>query len=370
MKYLVVDDEAAICQGTVQRLRRFLPPEDAVECAFCGEDAIRQIAGSPPDVLITDIRMGAMDGLDLIEAARRVRPDIACIIITAFDSFKYAQQAIKLEVKDYLVKPYGEGDLRAAVARIVDGLNRSRSQNRALLEKQLYARLLEGGRPEPELFRQAGLAEPPQSLRLVCWDVPLEPVPAWPGGWHFCDERRRYLLAADDRDALMRWLQSAGGGARFGVSKADGDLGALWRQAGQALRISGYENMPRWVFYQDEFSDEQRFRQNHAVLWAMNYISEHLGQPIAMDDVCSLLHLNYSYFSRQFKQQIGVSFSEYLLRRQMEWACERMRSGMRVNEAADVLGYRSTESFGKAFSRIYGSTPRNYLNQMRKENQE
>ena len=115
MKYLVVDDEAAICQGTVQRLRRFLPPEDAVECAFCGEDAIRQIAGSPPDVLITDIRMGAMDGLDLIEAARRVRPDIACIIITAFDSFKYAQQAIKLEVKDYLVKPYGEGDLRAAV---------------------------------------------------------------------------------------------------------------------------------------------------------------------------------------------------------------------------------------------------------------
>ena len=86
MKYLVVDDEAAICQGTVQRLRRFLPPEDAVECAFCGEDAIRQIAGSPPDVLITDIRMGAMDGLDLIEAARRANVDYAVDVYPFYGS--------------------------------------------------------------------------------------------------------------------------------------------------------------------------------------------------------------------------------------------------------------------------------------------
>lgn len=368
MKYLVVDDEVAICQGTIQRLRRFLPEGDVVESAYSGEEALEKVAASPPDILITDIRMGSMDGLKLIESARAVKDDLACIIITAFDQFSYAQKAIQLEVKAFLVKPYGEGELKETVEHIVESLNYAHGRNRALLEKQLYARLLEGGRVDEGLFSQAGIEPPPHRLRAVCWDAPPRDVPRWEGGWHFFDVHRRYMLFADGEcDALIRWMQGAQG-ARFGISGASEDLGVLWRQAQQALRIGGCENMPRWVFFQDEFSDERSFRQNHAILWAMNYVSEHVGQPIAMEDVCGLLHLNYSYFSRQFKRQIGVSFSEYLLRRQMQWACERMENGMRVSEAADVLGYGSPESFGKAFARIYGSTPRNYINQKNKEN--
>ena len=75
-----------------------------------------------------------------------------------------------------------------------------------------------------------------------------------------------------------------------------------------------------------------------------------------------------NYFSRQFKQQIGVSFSGYLLKSQMQWALERMQKGMRVNEVADALGYGSADSFGKAFVRVFGSAPRHYLNRQRKEN--
>ena len=101
MKYLVVDDEAAICQGTVQRLRRFLPPEDAVECAFCGEDAIRQIAGSPPDVLITDIRMGAMDGLDLMEPPKEWTSDSMMGLLEAVREYDNTPAAIGYTVYYY-----------------------------------------------------------------------------------------------------------------------------------------------------------------------------------------------------------------------------------------------------------------------------
>ena len=361
MRYLVVDDETAICQGTARRLRRFLPAEAEISCAYSGEQALSLIESGAPDILITDIRMGSMDGLTLIERARALREDVACIIVTAFDSFRYAQRAIKLGVTEYLVKPYSEGDLREAVERAEAALRKERGQNRAFLEKQVYELMLGGGRAEENLFTRAGLAAPPKTLRVCCWEGEAgDPMPGFPGEWHFLDARRQYLLFGDDRAAVSRWAEALPG-LRFGVSLAGEELGELWRQAGAALRLSGTAGMPALVFWQADFADETRMKQDHAVLWAVHYVGSHVGEPITMEAVCAQLHLNYSYFSRQFKQQMGVSFSEYLLREQMRWACAQLEAGMRVGEAALQLGYGSSESFGKAFSRVYGSTPRNYL---------
>ncbi len=366
MRYLVVDDEVAICQGTARRLQRFLPQDSSVQCAFSGEEAIEKIKAQPPDILITDIRMGSMDGLALIEQARAVRPEMACIIITAFDNFHYAQQAIKLEVKDFLVKPYSESDLKAAVERVTLGMEKTRSQNHDLLERKLYMQLTDGGPLEPGIFTRSGLPEPPDKVRIVVWNTRMEKIPAWTGSWHFADARYGYQLISDERDCLLEWMeQVTQPDVRFGISSAGDDLGTLWHQAQRALEITSFENMPRWVFFQDVLLNERGLGQSYMALWTMNYIAEHVGQPISMEEVCTHLHLNYSYFSRQFKQQIGVSFSEYLLKCQMQWALEHLQKGMRVNEAADALGYGSVESFGKAFSRIFGSTPRNYLNQQR-----
>jgi len=364
VRFLVVDDETAICEGTARRLQRFLPGDSSVECAYSGEEALEKIAAAPPDILITDIRMSEIDGLTLIERAREHCPDLACIIITAFDSFQYAHQAIRLEVKDFLVKPYDEEDLRRAVDHVVAGLEKKRFQYRDMLGEKLYRMLREGGRFDGDLFKDGALLRPPERVRVVVWnggDVP----PPWTGGWHFRDESRCYQLVPDGRVKLLDWLRRSE--MRFGISTPDCDLGKMWREAQRALEIAHYENMPRWVFFQSMMDNRQLTSQNHISLWAINYIAENVGSPISMEDVCLQLHLNYSYFSRQFKMQTGVSFSEYLLEIQMQWALEKMKRGMRVNEAADKLGYGSAESFGKAFARIYGAMPRNYLSRMRKE---
>lgn len=370
MNYLVVDDEVAICQGTAQRLRRFLPQGESIVCAFNAEDALMHIRTSPVDILITDIRMGEMDGLHLIEQAREYHPELACIVITAYDIFKYAQQAIKLEVKDFLVKPYGESELREAVERVTAGLQKAQRQQQALLERHVYEALTKGEQLDRGLFARSRMKEPPESLRVVVWNEQENQTPEWTGEWCFCDREHQYLLTGDEREAVLQWMQTKPMDLlRFGISLAGSNLSELWKQAQQALRISTYENMPRWVFYQDAFEDELSFRQDHMALWAMNYIAENAGKPISMEEVCAKLHLNYTYFSRQFKQQIGVSFSGYLLKCQMQWALEKMKKGMRVNEVADALGYGSADSFCKAFVRVFGCAPRHYLNRQRKENQ-
>lgn len=115
MRYLVVDDEEASCRGIARRLLRFLPAEDEVLCAFSAEEALVLLREECADILLTDIRMGEMNGLSLIETARREKLFDASIILTAYDSFPYAQSAVRLEVKDFLLKPCSEAALRESV---------------------------------------------------------------------------------------------------------------------------------------------------------------------------------------------------------------------------------------------------------------
>ena len=258
MYYLIVDDEVAICEGTAQRLRRFLPSGESIVCAFNGEEALEHIRNSPVDVLITDIRMGEMDGLSLIEQARAFKPGLACIVITAYDVFKYAQQAIKLEVKDFLVKPYGETELQEAVERVAAGLKKTKDQQHVLLEKHVSEVLAGGCELDRSLFKRSGATPPPDFIRVIVWEECGEKPPEWPGEWHYAVAERCCLLVNDDRDAVLRLVQEEKTQKmRFGISLAGDDAADLWKQAQMALKISGYENMPRWVFYQEAFSDEQ-----------------------------------------------------------------------------------------------------------------
>ena len=280
MRFLVVDDEAEICEGTVRRLRRFLPDDDHIECAYNAEEALGKIIAAPSDILITDIRMGEMNGLTLIDHARKYCPELACIIITAFDTFHYAHQAIRLEVKDFLVKPYDEDDLRRAVEHVVEGLNKVRRNNSDMLEQRLYQMLHEGGVLNAELFRKALLPPPPERVRTVVWSSDCNPPP-WVGGWCFRDERRHYQLVPDGRVRLLDWLKMSD--MRFGISTPGNDLGKMWKEAQRALEISEYENMPRWVFFQEMMHNDQLTGQNHIALWAINYIAENVGRPISME---------------------------------------------------------------------------------------
>ena len=72
-----------------------------------------------PDIVITDIRMPGMDGLDFIERARELNPEIVFVIISGYSDFDFAKRAIKYGVSDYLLKPIDEAELRSNLANII-----------------------------------------------------------------------------------------------------------------------------------------------------------------------------------------------------------------------------------------------------------
>ena len=92
-----------------------------------------RLAGSPrvvgtcpfpdPQIMISDIQMTGMTGLELIEKAKEKVPDLRVIVLTGYDNFEYARQSIRLEVQDFFLKPIDEEDLAEAVKKQVDYLD-------------------------------------------------------------------------------------------------------------------------------------------------------------------------------------------------------------------------------------------------------
>lgn len=83
-----------------------------------GEDALEELGHVSPDVLISDIRMGGMTGLELIRRAREQNPQIISIVISGYKMFEYAQEAIKLDIADYLLKPIDREEMEKSLTRI------------------------------------------------------------------------------------------------------------------------------------------------------------------------------------------------------------------------------------------------------------
>ena len=105
LKVFLVEDETVIREGLRDRI-----PWEQYGYRFVGEAADGEVAlplirKTRPDVLITDIKMPFMDGLTLCKLVKKELPDIKIVILSGYDDFNYAKQAINIGVEDYLLKP-------------------------------------------------------------------------------------------------------------------------------------------------------------------------------------------------------------------------------------------------------------------------
>lgn len=169
-KVFFVEDEIVIREGI----------RDSVDWAGCGfeycgdapdgEIALPLLQALKPDVLITDIRMPFMDGLQLSQIMRDRLPSTKIIILSGHDEFEYAQQAIKLGVFEYLLKPVSQQDLMGALRNVASALEQENQErqilqqlreqvelNRAALRERFLLKLVTGAATSAEAIEKSDL---------------------------------------------------------------------------------------------------------------------------------------------------------------------------------------------------------------------
>ncbi len=142
-KLIVVDDKADILDGIIKLGHWAQMNFDVAGKACNGKDAFDLVREHQPDVVITDIRMPIMDGLELTSLIKQHYPLTKVIILSGYDDFSYAQQAVKLGAEEYLLKPARIGMIEEAVLRAYEKLEIEKKlrEDSILLQQKLIKSL-------------------------------------------------------------------------------------------------------------------------------------------------------------------------------------------------------------------------------------
>ena len=124
-RVLIVDDEPVICEGLKRSVRWEAFNCEVVGTAENGLEGLERVKELSPDILISDISMNNMDGLVMVAAIKSEHPGIEVSLLTGYRNFEYAQQAIKLGVTRFLLKPSKMEEIEEAIRAMTDNLRSS-----------------------------------------------------------------------------------------------------------------------------------------------------------------------------------------------------------------------------------------------------
>lgn len=119
-KILIVDDEKMIRNGIRETISWDELKVNEVYTAGSAKEALGLVCLHHPEIIITDINMREMTGLEMIEEIRKINPNCRVIVLTGYDRFDYARQALQLRVQDFLLKPIDEYELTSCIKAQVD----------------------------------------------------------------------------------------------------------------------------------------------------------------------------------------------------------------------------------------------------------
>lgn len=410
-KLLIVDDEPLVQVGIKSMINWSELDIEVIGTAVNGKVALSMMQELSPDIIITDIKMPVMDGLELIKNARREfgsdYPDF--IILTSYEDFHLVKEAIKYQVTDYLIKvELDSSTLTQAVERSLERVKKYRPETSSSkaddtliesLNDKFFIRLLNN------LFEQEDQFES-QAKDLAlnfnygsfvcsygclddkgCQELPLEKKLAlFQNSVQMIRELANkylnsYVIGLDARHfAIIFCIDekndiSLGDGSHFekimdSINEAllkymnISFVYGVGRPVNQATNIYESCKMARNILKgksQGEDSDGQE--ANHIVRNVKKYIREHVCEKLTLNDVAYQFNISPNYLSQLFSKYNDYGFTEYVSICKVKESKKLLKQGnLKVYEIADMMGFESSFYFSKVFKKYEGISPTDYLN--------
>lgn len=382
MNILIVDDEPVIREGIKRTIERQFPGE-RVFLAASPEELIRSLRADPIDVVLTDILMPGMTGLELMGLFRGRLPRVKWVVVSAYSEFAYAQEAVRLGARDYLLKPIGKERLTELIAELADEVRRESERlseaelmkaNLKYLREAIFQRWASGldiGR-----FDLAALVRGYPQFHLIM--VKME------------SERSVHLEHFTIENVLAELIDTYGSGfvASYDASSLLGlvalnegvTLSALTDELKKHLKqylkvpfqvmqselIRDMRTVPDEVRRMRQASATQVYEQyerggDRAIETALQWIRSNFHADLSLEKVAALVYLNPVYFSQLFKQKTGHGYKEYVIQLRLEHAKKLLHNPeLKLSDIAERIGYQDVRHFMQLFRKKFGLTPTEY----------
>lgn len=401
-KVLLVDDE----YFPREALKKTILWEE-YDCMICGEanngvDGLEKALLLKPDIVLADINMPVMGGLDMIMSIKKSLPDVLFSIVTGYSEFEDAKRGIELGVEHFILKPVDDAELIRTVQHMVGILEERRKKEQEYSSLKFWAEK-NADENRKNFLGMLLTGESDISENRFYYECDQLDVPMKTGGYGVC------CLKVDSRSYIhysqMEWQSK--------MEEILGNIGVTWNYAVcylgkgdlyvifNGLREEEWDLdivnsivqkiqiafMQKWVCtikagvgnYCPTYREIARERReaeaevheivvSKLVTQMLHYIYENYDDPdFSLKKVSEQLYVNYSYLSAQFTKEMGMSASQYVTRFRMQKAADELRNGQEnMIEVACSVGYTDVKYFYRCFKREFGITPYQYVDIIRK----
>ena len=401
---LVVDDELFIVNSVTALLQCQTDWNLNVHCAHSGEEALDTIQSVRIDILITDIHMPGMSGLELARRTQELWPECVRLLLTAYEDFSFAYEAIQMGMDFFVLKTESDERLLEKFGRAVQLFveRRERALERlpagtdcSNLNAQLLSLLLTIPQDENQTRSILGMmGSELNELWLLTVDVP-QGAPAGTMEWLIRDQtaRRAKTIAVNCQDNRLCMLlqpsaqvSSLRGALELAqahyadafsaevsiviglVSSCAWNVRAEFERA-KALLASGNGELTGFIYLMP--APHQAEQELHSLFDKLiQYIGEHIHEDLSLNTLSDMVGYSPTYLSRLFHERIGQSLSMYISQEKMRRVRELMHDPkLSVNDIALALGFNSRSYFNRYVKRMTGYNPQQLREKLLGENQ-
>lgn len=385
---LIADDEPKILHGLSQQIQKMDLAIQLVGLARDGLETRDMIQAQRPDILLLDICMPFINGLEMLEELGDDYQGMKVIVITGHEEFEYAKKALELSVHSFLLKPVDIQELRSRLDQAIQEL--SREQSEARLRRYAADQLLKRKDFLSEVFLRDVIRDEytPEEIRLYCGQFDIDPA------LHYGMTLISGVIEVSENPAdelYLRYEVEGVIGGKFTLCShsrlfSDGRGNVIWlydrhcasnlllrerlpellaAKLREPLRaenaeVPAFESLPavydQLIALVFDSSQTSRF-----VADAQNYIAKAYANPdLTLVEVADVIGITPTYLSRLMKQELGLSFNKYLTKTRINHAVKLMGQGLLLKDIALRVGYSSPYYFSTAFKKTLGSAPIEY----------
>ncbi|TBL69723.1 response regulator transcription factor [Paenibacillus thalictri] len=327
---LVAEDEVWIRDAIAEMIDRLAPQFNVVGEVGSGEEAWNFIQEHWPSIVVTDIMMPHRNGLWLSEQIHRMSLPIVTMIVSGYDNFQYAKQAMRYGITEYLLKPLEEEELHDALKRSVQKLEGMAELHEGVHKIQHFIDRL------PDMDRQTLNAEV-QALLAYIYRLKS----GAPGA-------RKSQLA----------LLSAKWNEMFRAVDQEHTFLPFTEEDEQGVRKYFADLADAWLLRYPQFANQS---VKASIKKVCDYINVHYFENFSLTRLADMSHLSVSYFSTLFKKTTGQTCLNYINGVRIQKAKELLHEpDLKIYEIADMVGYTSLPYFNRMFKQIVAVTPIEY----------
>lgn len=387
-KILFVDDDAIIRRGITSKIDWSQYGWKLVYAARDGMEAIDYLKNDRPGVILTDIKMPGMSGIELAQIVQNYYPDVKFVFISGYKDFEYAQQVLKLNAVDYLTKPIDDRELVGALKKADDLLKKEQSANDILyskypqikrsyiskLMKENFQKLDESFFTAFDINISSGLGivgfielhcggsttyeQLKQELEDFCAGLTLK----YKGSFFFRmeDNLRIFMIythydskePSDLYEGLNRIEEEVNAFSRVRLHGEDATFsyGSVMHTINELFHSyqAALENM--------------KSRVNDLLFDIRRYIEQHYAESdLSLANIAQHFNINHCYLTSTFKKQFHINLYDYIIKIRMKNAARLiLDTDLKNCEIASATGYASPQYFSISFKKFYNCTVTQY----------